>query len=117
MQRTAIATGLLAAFLAPMLAQAAQQEGRTLYAVYCTQCHGIDGDGKGLNVEHMTVLPRDHTNRQEMGGRSDEELFRVIQRGGSAMNLSVLMPAWGGNLSDEQIEALVQYLRALCCEQ
>ena len=27
---------------------------------------------------------------------------------------SALMPAWGGNLSDEEIRALVGYLRELC---
>lgn len=86
------------------------------YALYCAQCHGSDGTGDGLNAPYMETRPRDHTNRSEMGGRSDDELFRTIAEGGQALNLSVMMPPWGGNLSEGEIAGLVRYLRVLCCE-
>lgn len=90
-------------------------DARALYEVYCSQCHGIHADGNGINAPHMSVQPRDHTDRGEMSARSDEDLFKVIQHGGKAINKSVLMPAWGHNLSDAQIDALVAHLRTLCC--
>lgn len=93
----------------------AADTGAALYLNYCAQCHGASGDGKGVNAPAMSVAPRDHTNRAEMSGRSDEELFRVIRQGGKSINQSVLMPAWAGNLTDEQIHALVRHLRVLCC--
>jgi len=62
------------------------------------------------------VQPRSHIDRGEMMARTDEDLFKVIEQGGSSINKSVLMPAWGGNLESEQIDSLVAYLRVLCCE-
>lgn len=89
--------------------------GAELYRTLCTQCHGVTGDGRGINTRDMAVLPRDHTDTGEMSARTDADLFKAIQGGGKAVNKSVLMPAWGGNLSDEDIDALVAYLRELCC--
>lgn len=102
------------------LAGAAAGEGETprgaqLYQLYCVQCHGVTGNGKGVNAAHMAVVPRDHTDTGEMSARTDDELFKVVQRGGKSINKSVLMPAWGGNLGDDDIHALVTHLRALCC--
>lgn len=90
--------------------------GETLYETYCTQCHGLAGNGKGVNVPHLSVQPRDHTDRAEMSARTDEELFKAIKLGGQAVNKSILMPNWDGNLTDEEIRDLVAYLRRLCCQ-
>ncbi len=84
------------------------------YKTYCWQCHGMRGDGMGLNVQDMSVQPRDHTSAKAMGGRSDADLFKVIKQGGLAIDKSVLMPPWGDTLSDDEIHALVDYLRQLC---
>lgn len=108
-----LAAGTLGAGLASAEDDAAR--GQTLYRIYCTQCHGLEGDGRGINTPHMTVQPRDHTDTGEMSARTDDDLFKAIQSGGKAVNKSVLMPAWGGNLADEDIRALVAYLRELCC--
>ncbi|GMU75746.1 MAG: hypothetical protein AMXMBFR45_12370 [Gammaproteobacteria bacterium] len=105
---------LLPLLLLGAMAQAADH-GEALYQVYCVQCHGVQGNGKGVNAAHMSVQPRDHTDTQEMSARTDEELFKVIQQGGKSINKSVLMPTWGGNLSDDDIRALVAHLRKMCC--
>lgn len=92
-------------------------EGKELYQIYCTQCHGVNGNGKGINIPDMSVLPRDHTDTSEMSARTDAELTKAIKHGGKAVNKSVLMPAWEGNLNDSQISALVFHLRELCCKK
>lgn len=84
------------------------------YHTYCAQCHGMNGDGKGINIRDMSVQPRDHTDAKAMAARSDQDLFKVIKEGGVAINKSVLMPPWDGVFSDEEISELVQYLRKLC---
>lgn len=84
------------------------------YKAYCVQCHGMEGNGKGVNIRDMSVQPRDHTDAKSMSGRSDETLFKVIKEGGSSISKSVLMPPWNGALSDEEIKDLVGHLRALC---
>lgn len=91
--------------------------GKKLYQVYCSQCHGLEGDGYGINAADMEVLPKDHTDSEEMKARTDEDLFKAIKHGGKAVDKSVLMPNWDANLSDEQINDLVKYLRVLCCQQ
>lgn len=108
---------LVASLLALSAPVHAEDRGDQLYKVYCTQCHGVEGNGKGVNAAHMSVQPRDHTDTKEMSARTDEELFKVIQQGGKSINKSVLMPIWGGNLNDDDIHALVGHLRKLCCQK
>ena len=84
------------------------------YKAYCVQCHGLEGNGKGVNVRDMSTTPRDHTDAKSMSARSDEALFKVIKEGGLSITKSVLMPPWGGTFSDEEIKDLVQHLRTLC---
>lgn len=106
---------LLFVFLVAISAQA--QAGETAsnnYKTYCIQCHGMQGNGTGLNVRDMSVQPRDHTDFKSMSARSDQDLFKVIKEGGVSINKSNLMPPWDGVLSDEEIRDMVQHLRALC---
>jgi mono/diheme cytochrome c family protein len=49
-----------------------------------------------------------------MGATPDSELFKAIKEGGLSVNKSVLMPAWGGVLTDPEIHSLVKYLRKVC---
>lgn len=91
--------------------------GKTLYHAYCTQCHGLEGDGWGVNAAFMAVQPRDHTERKEMLARTDEDLFKVIKLGGKSINKSILMPSWGANLSDDDIRDLIAHLRTLTAKE
>lgn len=91
--------------------------GETLYATYCTQCHGLDGQGDGINAAALTVQPRNHTDRVEMSARTDADLIKAIKHGGKSVNKSVLMPAWEAVLDDDEINALVAHLRRLCCTE
>jgi len=105
----------LSGLLLPLAATAGDETGAELYTMYCTQCHGFDGDGRGVNAAVMEVLPRAHSDPVEMGARQDSDLTKVIDGGGKSINKSVLMPAWGAYLTPEQIEKLVRHLRVLCC--
>lgn len=84
------------------------------YKAYCVQCHGMAGNGKGVNIRDMSVQPRDHTDAKAMSARSDESLYKVIKEGGTSISKSILMPSWEGTLSDEEIKDMVQHLRTLC---
>ncbi|NOX76465.1 MAG: cytochrome c [Gammaproteobacteria bacterium] len=101
---------LLSVFASAVWASEAEDN----YKNFCWQCHGMTGNGMGVNVQDMSVQPRDHTSAKSMGGRSDADLFKVIKEGGLAIDKSVLMPPWGGTFSDEEIHDLVTYLRKLC---
>jgi mono/diheme cytochrome c family protein len=86
---------------------------QTLYQLFCSQCHGVTGNGKGINAATMFVTPRNHTSAQEMGPLTDDRLYAVIRYGGPAVGKSVLMPSWGAVLKDPDIRLLVSYLREL----
>lgn len=92
------------------------EHGKQLYRSYCTQCHGVTGHGNGVNAAKLSVQPRNHTDKAEMKARSDADLFKAIKEGGQAVNKSILMPNWDGNLSDDDIHDVVAYLRQLCCK-
>ncbi|MFQ5469844.1 MAG: c-type cytochrome [Gammaproteobacteria bacterium] len=92
----------------------AAEEAKDIYKTYCWQCHGMSGNGNGLNIRDMSVQPRDHTDGKSMSARSDDDLIKAIKEGGQSINKSVLMPPWDGVLTDEEINSLVVYLRELC---
>jgi mono/diheme cytochrome c family protein len=41
--------------------EAQRESGRQLYAKYCAQCHGDNGDGEGVAAPHLRPRPRDFT--------------------------------------------------------
>ncbi len=90
------------------------QHAERLYDTYCTQCHGVNRDGNGVNSVYMSVQPRDHSDPKGMGDIPNDEIIEVIKKGGLAANKSVLMPAWGDVFSDEEVKELTAYLRHVC---
>jgi len=92
----------------------AKESAEDNYRTYCTQCHGMKGNGKGVNVRDMSVQPRDHSDTKAMSSRSDDDLFKVVKEGGLAIDKSVIMPPWDSTFSDEEIRDLVAYMRTLC---
>jgi len=84
------------------------------YKLYCTQCHGLNGNGMGINKVDMPTTPRDHTNTEEMAKLSDKNIYQAIRDGGAAVSKSSLMPPWKGVMTDPEINDMVKYLRKLC---
>lgn len=91
------------------------KKGRKLYAYYCTHCHGEKGQGNGYNAVNLDPKPRDHTDSGEpyMAGRTNEELFEAVNKGGAGISKSPFMPPFGGVFSEEEIWSLVSYLRTI----
>ena len=105
---------VLAAFLGSSGVHAETAEEN--YRLYCAQCHGTQGNGRGINdtVGGLAVSPRNHNNAMEMSKLSDAEIRLAIADGGDAVQKSELMPAWEATLSAQEIDDLVLYLRKLC---
>jgi cytochrome c oxidase cbb3-type subunit 3 len=89
-------------------------DAKLIYKTYCTQCHGLNGSGKGINTQSMSVQPRDHTDPKGMSAISDAQLKKAIAKGGLSVSKSVLMPPWGATFNNEELDSLVSYLRELC---
>lgn len=83
-----------------------------LFSTNCSRCHGVAGHGDGPDVPHLGVAVPDFTTPEYQASRSDADLYAVIKDGGTALGLSPLMPPWGVALTDAEIQALVQLIRA-----
>src|SRR5690554_3397101 len=89
-----------------------------LYDTYCAQCHGVQRDGKGINVVGLSVQPRDHSDTVAMSSLPRDQIVKAIAEGGAAVNKSALMPAWSAVLTDEQVQDMADYLIYVCkCDQ
>ncbi len=84
------------------------EKGALLYGKYCAVCHGEEGYGDGPMTELINLEPADHTNSNTMNRLSNEDLIAFIVEGNDEY-----MPAWDGILDQEEVEALVSYIRLL----
>ena len=97
----------------------AAYEGRRLYVSYCQLCHGSSGTGDGALAKAMKISLSDLTTT--VRSRSDTILTKIITGEGRQTItgrdrhniLSEAMPEWGGVFDQNQITALIAYLRFL----
>ncbi len=75
--------------------------GAKLFSVACASCHGTDAYG--------TPLAPALNNSLFLSETPDAAIKQIIAQGVSGTK----MPAWGGRLSDADLNALVAYLRSL----
>lgn len=101
-------------YSAPAAAEESDAQARENYQSYCVKCHGEQGKGDGAGAAMLNPKPRDYTDCKTMQAKKDEELFKVIKDGGDSIGLSADMQPFGGNLSDDQIHALVKFIRGFC---
>ncbi len=87
--------------------------GAKLYSTQCAMCHGEKGDGKGEMVEEMKIHPPDFTKAATLQGRTDGELFAIINHGKPSAEGTDVMPSQAKRLSERHVWDLVNYLRSL----
>ncbi len=87
-------------------AGAGSPEGATLFATYCSRCHGLEGKG-GLSTDAGSA-PRNFRDPSFHKGRTDADLRATIEGG-----RGTVMPPFRGLLQPAQLDALVQHLRSL----
>jgi mono/diheme cytochrome c family protein len=93
--------------------EAQRESGRQLYAKYCSQCHGDQGDGNGYATPYLQPRPRDFTTgrykvRSTPTGAlpTHQDLVDIIRRGMPYTS----MPAWP-TLSNQQLSDLAHYIK------
>ena len=96
-----LSAGLLICVAALQAAPAA--DGAALFKQKCSMCHGTDGKG------FAAIKTPDFTDPKWQASLNDKGIGEVIKNG----KKRTTMPAWGGKLEDEEIQALVGYIRSL----
>ena len=103
-------TGGAAWLLTDARPPAGAARGERLYYAYCVECHGRDGRGSWRAA--LFLLRPGNLAEPRVAAQSDRYLFDLIKHGGSAIGRPG-MPAFGYHVEDDDITALVQYLRTL----
>ncbi len=95
-------------------AASSKQAPAAAYHSFCASCHGNDGKGNGPGAVAFNPAPTDFTDCAKMKMRSDEFLYEVVAKGGSAEGLSRNMPGWSEAFTNSQIHGLVEYVKSFC---
>lgn len=93
--------------------------GSEIYAAQCAGCHGADGQGqpgwRTESTEEMPLAPP-HDGSGHSWQHPDEALFELTKAGLSTIACRTLnsdaMPKFGEILSDEQIVAVLAYIKS-----
>src|SRR6267143_961265 len=90
--------------------------GQRIFLQRCQTCHGPDGRGNGPAAPSMSPRPRDFTRGQYKyvstppgAPAADADLIRTVRDGLQAS----AMPYFGDLLNDEELRAVVAYVRSL----
>ena len=81
------------------------------YLSNCAACHGANGRGSWRATVFL-IRPRDLTDGKALASLPDEYVFNLIKHGGATIGKPG-MPAFGYHLTDDEIRALVAYVRTL----
>jgi len=97
-----IGTGLLVSSLA-FQAAVPGVSGAAIFTKNCAACHGTDGKG------FPALKTPNFTDPKWQSSTKDKEMREVIKNG----KKGTAMPAFGAQLKDEEISAVVAYIRSL----
>src|SRR6516164_7997581 len=93
---------------APLAVRAA--DATTHWTNNCAQCHGASGKGDTKMGKMLNAM--DLTDPKKQASFTDSQAATAIKNG-IKQNGKTTMKAFGGKLSDDEIKALVGYVRTL----
>jgi len=85
------------------------KRGEVVFKTNCILCHGVNGDGMG----RASVLFDPPPSNLTASDKNDIYKKMIITMGGEAMGRSSVMPIWGMELSEDEIDDVVSYLRTI----
>jgi mono/diheme cytochrome c family protein len=92
------------------------KSGEALYQAGCAGCHGASGEGApetSTGFDRPATFP-DFTDCAGTTPELDADWKAIITQGGNVRAFSPIMPSFGEQLTSEQVDLIVKYLRTLC---
>ena len=105
--RNTITIALAIATCAPMTAETADNN----WGKMCAACHGKDGAGGTKAGKKLGV--KDLTDAANQKAFTDDQAFAAVKSGLTAPDGAVKMKPFADKLSDDEVKALVAYVRTL----
>jgi mono/diheme cytochrome c family protein len=90
-----------------------QAQGKRVFYTYCVWCHADSSPAGPSNRSNLTPTPPLANDGTAFNSLSDEFLRNTITLGGSAMGKSAMMPSWGNTLTQDEVQAVIAFLRAI----
>jgi cytochrome c oxidase cbb3-type subunit 3 len=87
------------------------EAGRQLFAQNCTGCHGASGEG-GPNPSRAGDMIAPISTSEFIKTRDDFTLKAIISQGQPEAGMSPFGASFGGSLEEDQIDAIVAFLRS-----
>lgn len=66
---------------------------KVLFDTKCAVCHGITGAGNGPNADQFVPRPHDYTDPKWQASITDDQIKRIIVKGGANLGMSPGMPS------------------------
>jgi mono/diheme cytochrome c family protein len=101
---------LTVALLCAFVTSGRAADAKALWTANCTQCHGASGKGDTAMGKKLNAA--DLTDSKKQASFTDAQATEAIKNGVKE-NGKTTMKAFGGKLSDDDIKALVAYVRTL----
>jgi mono/diheme cytochrome c family protein len=84
---------------------ASADPGERVFKTRCIICHGPSGHGDGVASKGLDPKPRNFHDKAYMSSKTDAELLTTIHNGKG------VMPAWKGQLTEDEMKAVLAYVR------
>lgn len=98
----------------PILNPSAVAAGESFYAQYCAACHGANLEGASdwkVRLPDGSLPPPPHDNTSHTWHHPDDLLLTIIRSGGDSATNS-RMPAFGDQLSDDEIMNVLTFFKS-----
>ncbi|MDQ7028224.1 MAG: cytochrome c [Anaerolineae bacterium] len=101
----------------------AYETGQQIFAQTCSACHGLNGEGQfpdnpRQRDETGRIGAPPHTDAGHTWHHDDDLLYQIVREGGMGNPEDFYpMPAFGELLSDEEIEAVIFYIKTFWTEE
>jgi mono/diheme cytochrome c family protein len=90
-----------------------QAQGKRLFYQYCVWCHADSTPAGPSNRSNLNPNPPLANDGATLNTLSDDFIRNVVTLGGAAAGKSASMPPWGKTLSQDDIEAVIAFYRAI----
>ena len=90
-----------------------QAQGKRVFYAQCVWCHADSTPAGPSNRSNLNPMPVLMNDGAALNGQSDEYLRNITTLGGSALSKSAMMPPYGKTLTQEEIEDVIAFARAI----